>query len=284
MEPSVQDSITEVFDSAAASYDSTGVEFFKPVARRVVELAGLGTGERVLDIGSGRGACLFPAAERVGPTGHVDGIDIAPAMLAATGAEVRERGLDQVTLTLMDGTRPDFPPGSFDAVIGSMSIIFLPGLSDALARYAHLLGPGGRLVYSTPPLDPRTGFPDFGLPSLVTAVGRAAEVMAAMGSVAELFQANLAWSGGDDLADRMRAAGFATTDVRTEAIPVHVTSGAQFVAWTRTHGMRMLWDTLSPEHSADLERSLIEDVESRTDADGSIDLSLPVDYVVATTT
>lgn len=63
-------SIVEVFEQAASSYDRTGVSYFEPFGTALVGCAGIRPGERVLDIGCGRGAVLFPAAAATGPTGH----------------------------------------------------------------------------------------------------------------------------------------------------------------------------------------------------------------------
>ncbi len=60
-----------VFSRGAATYDRVGPAFFSHFGRRLVELAQIPSGARVLDIATGRGAVLFPAAEAVGPQGQV---------------------------------------------------------------------------------------------------------------------------------------------------------------------------------------------------------------------
>lgn len=57
--------IAAVFGRAAAAYDSV-IPFFARFGERLVERAGIQPGDRVLDVGCGRGAALFPAAERTG--------------------------------------------------------------------------------------------------------------------------------------------------------------------------------------------------------------------------
>jgi len=61
---------------------------FRYFGARLVEAAGVEPGDRVLDVATGRGAVLFPAAERVGPTGEVTGIDLSPEMVRLTGADL----------------------------------------------------------------------------------------------------------------------------------------------------------------------------------------------------
>jgi ubiquinone/menaquinone biosynthesis C-methylase UbiE len=141
--------IAGMFDRAAPTYDQLGIEFFGPPSRQLVELAGLRPGDRVLDLGSGRGASLLPAAEAVGPEGEVIGVDFAPTMVRATAEEARRRGYAWVRMTQGDAEHPDFPEDSFDVVIAGFVVFFLDDPAAAVARWSRLLRPGGRLVLST---------------------------------------------------------------------------------------------------------------------------------------
>ena len=76
-----------VFDRAADTYDAVGVPWFQPIALRLVTELAVQPGERVLDIGCGRGAALFPLAEAAGPAGSVVGIDLSPRMVELTAAD-----------------------------------------------------------------------------------------------------------------------------------------------------------------------------------------------------
>jgi SAM-dependent methyltransferase len=70
--------IAGVFDRAADSYDAVGVPWFGPIAQGLVEELAVRPGERVLDVGCGRGAALLPLAQATGPGGHALGMDLAP--------------------------------------------------------------------------------------------------------------------------------------------------------------------------------------------------------------
>ena len=83
--------IAGVFDRAAETYDAVGVPWFGPIAAGLVEVLNVQPGERVLDVGCGCGAALVPLAHATGPTGSVLGIDLAPAMVARTAAEIVRR-------------------------------------------------------------------------------------------------------------------------------------------------------------------------------------------------
>ena len=77
-----------VFNQAASMYDRIGPAMFSYFGQRLIDTAEIPNGANVLDVAAGRGALLFPAAARVGPTGHVTGIDFAPNMVRET-AKVR---------------------------------------------------------------------------------------------------------------------------------------------------------------------------------------------------
>ncbi|GIJ79971.1 Methyltransferase domain-containing protein [Micromonospora phaseoli] len=142
-------SAAELFERAAPTYDRTGVSFFGPLGAELVRRADIRPGDRVLDVGCGRGAVLFPAAEATGPTGHVTGTDLAPAMVTLTAEDAARAGLTQVDVLVDDAQRPDFPPRSFDAVLAGLVVFLLPDPQQALRSYARLLRPAGRLAVST---------------------------------------------------------------------------------------------------------------------------------------
>ena len=140
--------VAGVFDRASETYDRTGVEFAGVVGRTLVDRATLQPGERVLELGCGRGAATLPAAERVGPTGHVLALDLAEGMVRRTRADVEAAGLDHVTCEVGDAEDPDVGPGSWDVVLASLVLFFLPRYDEAMRSYRRLLRPRGRLAFS----------------------------------------------------------------------------------------------------------------------------------------
>jgi SAM-dependent methyltransferase len=136
------------FDGAAGVYDTTGTEFFGELAARLVRAAGIRPGERVADLGCGKGAAALLAAAEVGPAGHVTGIDTSPGMLAAARAAAGERGLGTVVFRLGNAVTPPLPSRSVHVVMASSVLQFLPSPLDAAGRWARLLAPGGRLAIS----------------------------------------------------------------------------------------------------------------------------------------
>lgn len=144
----VKQSIAAVFDRASETYDRTGVEFFGIVGRTLVEQADIGPGDRVLELGAGRGAATVPAAERVGADGHVLALDLAEGMVTRLRDDLEAMGLSQVTCRLGDAEAPDAEPDAWDVVLASLVLFFLPDLDGAVRSYRRLLRPGGRLAFS----------------------------------------------------------------------------------------------------------------------------------------
>jgi ubiquinone/menaquinone biosynthesis C-methylase UbiE len=148
--------IAAAFDNSADSYEQVGVEFFAPLGAELVRRVAPRPGERVLDLGCGRGHCLFPAAEAVGPSGSVIGTDLSSRMVELCAAEVDRRGLTQVRVELGDASDPGFPAGSFDIVTAGMVMFFVPEPRKTMPLVAALLRPGGRYAMSSfGPSDPK---------------------------------------------------------------------------------------------------------------------------------
>jgi len=141
--------VAGVFSRAAPTYDHIGPRYFSHFGRRLVELAQIPNGARVLDIATGRGAVLFPAAEAVGAQGHVIGIDLSSEMVDRSREEVKRLNLQNVEVKQMDAEQLEFPDESFDGVLCSFAIFFFPRLDRALAEMHRVLKPKGRIAVTT---------------------------------------------------------------------------------------------------------------------------------------
>ncbi|MGQ0840990.1 class I SAM-dependent methyltransferase [Actinokineospora sp.] len=273
--------VAQAFDGAAATYDRMGVEFFTPMGARLVERVAPGPGQRVLDVGCGLGACLFPAAERVGSTGAVLGIDIAEGMVERANAVAAERGHTTVSVRVMDGEYPELPARSFDVVTGSYSLIFLPDAPAALPRYADLLADGGRIGFTSPVFTDDT-FP-FLPPVFTELIPRSLlRNLPPEWQPEALSRRFNAWlSDPAALVDTMRGAGFTDVEVRDETIDMVAENGTAWVDWSHTQGMRLLWQHLPERESAELRARLIAALEAMRDGTGPLTIEVPVRYVTA---
>lgn len=132
------------------------------VNARLVELARVDAGHRVLDIATGLGETAFTAARRVGPAGRVIATDIAPEMLDLAQAGARMLGLQNIEFREMDADAPDLPERTFHAILCRWGLMFLPHLSTALGELRRVLVPGGRFaaaVWGAPERAPALSLP-----------------------------------------------------------------------------------------------------------------------------
>ncbi len=117
-----------------------------PATRRLLEKAGIRAGMKVLDVGSGAGDVALLAAELVGPTGAVVGVDSNPAMLESARARAQAAGFSTVSFVKGDLARLQLDT-NFDAVVGRC---ILQHLGDPVAALRHLvrhLRPGGVVAF-----------------------------------------------------------------------------------------------------------------------------------------
>jgi len=142
-----REQVVGIFDRAAATYDRVGPRFFSHFGQRLAELGGLAPGMQVLDVAAGRGAVLFPAAERVGASGRVVGIDYSEEMVRATAAEIGR--LPQAQMRRMDAEHLDFHDATFDRVLCGFALWFFPDPRAALAEFLRVLKPGGSIALTT---------------------------------------------------------------------------------------------------------------------------------------
>ena len=175
-------------------------------SKRMLELADVKPGQRVLDIATGIGEPALSAASRVGAAGLVVATDLSPQMLDIARERARALGLANVQFVESDAEGLDFPDASFDAVLCRWGVTSLPDPPRTLVAIRRMLAPGG---------------------SFATAVWEAAPKGRPMASIAadvarEIFDlpsprpdvSSPPGSARDALAKEMTQAGFA--DVRVE--------------------------------------------------------------------
>lgn len=233
------------------------------VSDRLVELAEIRPGYRVLDVGTGIGEPALTAAQRVGAAGHVIATDHAPQMLAIANERAMGLGLQNVEFRDMDTEAIEFPDSSFDAILSRFSLMSLPDLATALARIRRMLRPNG--LFATAVWDIASKVP---FSSLAFELARTTFHLpppppgtpSAYGLAEGKLEATLTHAG--------------FTDIRTEILPVvfEYESAEAFIQYTREISAQLLamLATQPAERQAEYWQRLGETMQQYATADGSI--------------
>jgi ubiquinone/menaquinone biosynthesis C-methylase UbiE len=188
-------------------------------APRVVELAALRRGMRVLDLACGTGLVARLAAEAVGVEGRVAALDLNPAMVAVASALPIVEGA-AIEWVEGDAQALPFAEESFDVVCCQLGLQFFPDREGAVREMRRVLVPGGRAVVMVwREIDRAPGFA-----VLAVALGRT------IGADAEaLMRAPFALSDAGELSRLLKTAGFRDCAIRAETGNVRFASAAMFV-------------------------------------------------------
>ena len=267
-----RETVAGVFERSAPTYDAVGVAFFTDVGRRLVALADVQPGERVVDLGCGRGAALFPAATAVGPTGTVLGIDLAPTMVALTRADARVRGLANVSVEMGDAQEPGLTSGRYDVVLSSLTVYLLPDPLAALRAWRDAVVDGGRLALTTfagrddprwawlseifPSRDPAASTPDL-----------------------DADEDTGPFSSSERLHELLTEAGWRDATSVEQDHDLRFADADQWVDWSWSHGMRMYWERMAESDRPAAEAAARERLQAM-EADGLM-LRIRVRYTTA---
>jgi ubiquinone/menaquinone biosynthesis C-methylase UbiE len=261
--------IEELFDGAATRYDCEGPSIFQQWGARLVELLGFVGSERVLDVATGKGAVLVPAAQQVGKFGRVVGVDLSQGMLEEAEDAARQVGLDNFELYKMDAEHLEFRDGIFDAVTCAFSLFFFPALGVALREMRRVLKAGGKFGATTfsatpPPFDP--GWRIFA--EQARAYDAAVRTPGRVVYTPEEFQAVLT------------EAGFARVETRLEKYEVVFPDETMWWAFQFTLGNRAALMRMSEETRAKFKDEYLAKVRPLLRDDG-LHLGVSVVYAIA---
>jgi SAM-dependent methyltransferase len=186
---------------------------------RVVELARLRRGLRVLDVACGTGLVARLAAEAVGADGRVAALDLNPAMLAVA-SELPPVDGAQIDWVEGDAQSLPFTDASFDVVCCQLGLQFFPDRERAVREIKRVLVPGGRAVVMVwREIERAPGFE-----VLAAALGRT------MGADAEaLMRAPFGLADAAELSRLLETGGLRDCAVRAETGKVQFATAAAFV-------------------------------------------------------
>jgi ubiquinone/menaquinone biosynthesis C-methylase UbiE len=144
------------YDAVADEFERLTQEFTAPIARRLVEFAGVSRADCVLDVGCGTGVVTRLVARQLHAPGKVVGLDLSDGMLAAAARLASSEGLQAVTeFHKGDAEHLDFAEERFDKVVSLYALRHFPDPAAALAEMFRVLKREGRAlvaVGSAPPL------------------------------------------------------------------------------------------------------------------------------------
>ena len=130
------------WDRAAEFYEGFWSRQLRAVQARVLDVAGLRAGERVIDIACGTGLVTFAAAARVGPGGSVVGTDLSQTMVSIASAHAP----GNTRVLRMDAEHLECADASFDVALSCLGLMYVPDTDRAIAEMRRVLAPGGRAV------------------------------------------------------------------------------------------------------------------------------------------
>ncbi|CAN5604234.1 hypothetical protein BH23THE1_BH23THE1_23750 [soil metagenome] len=133
------------------------------ISKRLIELAGIKQGSKVLDIATGIGEPSITAAQLVGKNGHVLAIDISPQMVAVAKQRSISLGLqDLIDFREGDAETTDLSSSTFDAALCRFGLMFLPNIKAGLSNIHNSLVNDGRFaaaVWASPDKVPFISLP-----------------------------------------------------------------------------------------------------------------------------
>jgi SAM-dependent methyltransferase len=153
--------MSEIWNSVAPGWEANATFVDEQLAlatETLLDAAGIGEGNAVLDLAAGPGGAGLAAAQRVGPRGTVVLSDVAAEMVAV--AARRASGHPQVSTAVFDQSEIAAEDGRFDAVISRHGLMFVEDPVGAVQEAARVLRPGGRyaaMTWGTRDLNPWLG-------------------------------------------------------------------------------------------------------------------------------
>ena len=243
-------------------YDDDEQRLSAHVSERMLDLAGVRPGLRVLDIASGRGEPALRAAARVAPQGHVLGTDRSDDMLAFARERARQANIANLSLQVADAQTLDgVPEQAFDVALCRWGLMYLPQPRQALAAIAGRLVADGCFVAAS-----------WAEPARVSYWTMPRDVLArqvALPAIDEAQPGPFQHARPERLRADLEAAGFAVeheeelfTAVMESATP------AGLVAWCEAFGLGRLLDAHPAAVREAWERDMTQAAAGWRDADG----------------
>jgi len=236
-------------------YDETELRLTAPVSERMMDLAGLGPGMRVLDLATGRGEPAVRAAGRVAPEGVVVGVDVSKAMLRMARERADREGIGNLELVVTDAeTLLGVEARRFDVTVVRWGLMYLDSPVAALEAARRAMVSGGLLVAAVWAEPERV--PYYTLPRSVL------ERYRALPPIDPEAPGTFRYADLGRLERDFAAAGFAIEHVEEIDIAVmEAATDVELIAWTRAFGLTRLLNDLPTEAQQAWEADLVRMAE-----------------------
>lgn len=212
------------WSAAAAAWDRRFDWYsraFGPLMAWSCDAVRLRPGMQVLDVASGSGQPSLVAAARVGPRGHVTGVDISPQMIDFAARRARAERLANIEFIEGDAERLPFDDESFDAVTCACGLMLFPDAAVAVSEMRRVLKHGGRYAIAVWDEPPKSSFMTLGGLALTSFFPPAPPDPNA--------PSGFRFSRAGALEDVLRAGGF--DDCTVESLPMPMEFGSTGEYW-----------------------------------------------------
>ena len=257
---------TRTFPPLPVSAETDGSASLEPWARMLVDVAGVGQGDRILDVACGTGIVARIAADRVGAGGSVVGLDRDPAMLA-----VAQRLHHDIEWREGDALGLPFLARSFDVVLCQAALMYFSDKGRALREMARAISDDGTVAIEVwDRLDHQPAYRTF-----IDTVGRSTGT-----DVTDLLRSSFSQGDLSRLQALLRDAGLWPTVTRTRSTDLRFGSVEAFVM---TEVQRTpLGERLADDVLTRIIGDTREVLRPFTSADGVLDIPIRGHVIAAT--
>lgn len=258
-------------------YDAMEVRLTAPVSERMLDLAGIGPGMRVLDLATGRGEPAVRAAHRVGETGTVFGVDLSEGMLQTARERAIREGISNLDLCATNvESLEGVPTGYFHATLARWGLMYFDSPVAVLSAARRAMVPRGVLVAAVWVEPEQVQY--FTMPR------RVLEKFVALPPIDLKAAGTFRYADVGRLQQDFAAARFTIRHIEEMEVAVmEARSDAELIAWTRTFVLRRLLNVLPAEIQQSWEAELLKETDSLR-KDGIVRLSGTTRIVVASST
>jgi ubiquinone/menaquinone biosynthesis C-methylase UbiE len=147
MEPALQRRVQRYgWDKASNYYEASWQKQLQPAQRKLLQLANVQPGEKVIDIACGTGLVTFEAVKETGERGFVWGTDISDKMVEFATAVAKEKKVDNIQFERMDAEELQVDDETYDVALCALGLMYVPDPFKALKEMYRVLKKGGRAV------------------------------------------------------------------------------------------------------------------------------------------